>query len=399
MQQSNRIQAWASRGGVVVSTITLVASLIAVGKTTAMADFKMVAGNASGAPGATGIVVQVTTGGSDTQNVGGADVGLMFDPNVLTVTDRSLGSGWTLGSTMFTANSVENANSTGQVRPAIASMAEEGYDALAPGAEVFTVTFSVKPGAACVPSNLTVYDWDLQPPDDVVGPAPATNPILYTAQAGVFTVLCPTATPTFTPTSPATATPTETSIDTPTNTPIATSTSTDTSTPTATPTPTITPTFTETPTPSSLVINKAMLKIDTSWTSTNGRCRILAVVTDTGGGLKAALLAGTATVEVDDADSYHAAVTLTGCTERGSRIRCTSAKGTTPVVKASFRPVEWPGTLIYKARIKISKLADTVTGGFPPKGPVSMSLNEAEFRTDSISLCTPRGAAALLCRE
>jgi hypothetical protein len=230
------------------------------------ADTTLVVSDASGAPGATGISVQVSTTNAIT--VGSTSVLLTFDPGVLQATTASSTtlSGFTFG-VNNTLGIVTTASATGT------------SDVLGAGAILFTVQFSVN---ASPSSGSSVLDIDSS--SVLSGPSPPIPPvnITFTVTTGTFTVLfpptdtptetptdTPTMTPTFTPTNTPTATPTETATTTPTSTPTETSTSSPTETPTVTPTSTATDTATTTPTDTATATPSSTLTVTSTATPTN----------------------------------------------------------------------------------------------------------------------------------
>jgi hypothetical protein len=209
--------------------------------TTATAVTTIAVSDATGARGATGIAVQVTTTNAIT--VGSTDLVLTFNPAVLQATSASSS---TLGG--FDSN-IDN--TIGEVRTASAT---GSGDALGAGEVLFTVVFSVNLTAPLGPSPLGIVDADGM--NDLGGVSPPIPPpaIAFTPRQGTFQVTGPTITPTDTltptPTKTATSTPTQRSTDTHTRTPTLTVTITPTQSRTNTPTftPSNSPTA-ATPTP------------------------------------------------------------------------------------------------------------------------------------------------------
>jgi hypothetical protein len=230
------------------------------------ADTTLEVSNASGAPGATGIPVEVSTTNAIT--VGSTSVLLTFDPGVLQATTAS---STTLSGFTFGVN-----NTLGIVTAASATGTS---DSLGAGAILFTVQFSVNASPSSGSSLL-----DIDSSSVLSGPSPPIPPvnITYMVTTGTFTVLfppteTPTETPTDTPTmtatptpaDTATATPTETATFTPSSTPTDTPTGTPTDTPTTTPTSTATDTATATPTDTATATPSGTPTVTPTGTPTN----------------------------------------------------------------------------------------------------------------------------------
>jgi len=156
--------------------------------------------------------------------------------------------------------------------------------------------------------------------------------------------------------------------------------------------------------PEALVLGRVVLRIDSSTTRDNGSCAIRATVNDndTGGDLEAALLGGSASVQIVSGDFDTQEVPLQGCEPRGRRIVCRSgSRSAPPFVRAVVRPDSW-GPLLYRVTLRIALLPDAQTGTSQPEGPVTMTLKQGIVtRMDDIpgSACVQKGTRSLACRE
>jgi hypothetical protein len=148
-----------------------------------------------------------------------------------------------------------------------------------------------------------------------------------------------------------------------------------------------------------LVISIAKLRYDRSTLRDTGALNLRFLVDDnsTAGGFEAGLLAGTTSVSIDDGGVFAGTFPLTNCKKKGSgRISCKSADRT---IKAKVQPKP-VGPFIYIMRVTVRRLGTDTTGSVQPSGPVSVIFHQPTIdRPDTITSCTQKGDARLVCRE
>lgn len=133
----------------------------------------------------------------------------------------------------------------------------------------------------------------------------------------------------------------------------------------------------------------------------NGKVKVLGVIddSDTGGVLRASLLAGSALLEVR-AGAFDLVVPVAGCEERraGGAIKCSSVDGTHAVV-VKFAPLLREGPNRYRMTARVNGVTTTAV----PSAPVEIRIGQGTtLREDSIPAmaCVQRpDRAQLACRE
>ena len=156
-------------------------------------------------------------------------------------------------------------------------------------------------------------------------------------------------------------------------------------------------------TPTSFVVNRALLRSAASSTRDNGLVTLRAFLNDgdTGGALVAALLGNGVSIEVADGGSFNESIPITQCATfgRSVSVRCRSADRS---VSALFRRLDRLGPDLYTVKVTSKRLPETVTGAAKPAAPLTMTLTQdAVQRLDSMSEsdCRVAGRRGLRCRK
>ncbi len=117
---------------------------------------------------------------------------------------------------------------------------------------------------------------------------------------------------------------------------------------------------------------------------TPGMMNLKARIDDTANGtFQQDLLAGTSTLQVQDADGFDVTVTLANCSQRGGRIHCSSTSGGKRI-RAIALPLRGKDDLWYFS-VRVKKLLESDTGFGPVAEPVDVTLTQAsQVYTDVI---------------